>query len=88
MAAMIVPLEELLDYQHIKDSLRISESTTLVDTSGPRQRRGRVVAKRSYENSEEQFGRAAYLLWEVIRDIDKLQIYILMDPSKYVQNTV
>jgi hypothetical protein len=84
MAAMIAPLEELLDHQEIKDNLGISESTTPVDTSGLRQRRGRYVGKLSDENSQEQFDRVRYLLWEVIRDIDKLQIYILMGPPKYV----
>jgi hypothetical protein len=84
MAAMCAPLEELLNNQFIKNILGISESPTSVDVSGPRQRR-RVTP--SANTIRDEIG--AYSLFsQVGRDLDLLHIYFLMDPSKYVQNTV
>jgi hypothetical protein len=88
MAVMNAPVEELLvllNIQMTKSILRITESPTSVDTSGPRQRR---PVNLSGGTNFDDFKRIYSLFNQLGRDLDLLHIYFLMDPSKYVQNTV
>jgi hypothetical protein len=83
MAVMSAPLEELLNFQLVKNHLEVRASPG--DISGPRQRRGVNISTRIGDDVSTRT-KAFSLFNQVGRDLDLLQIYILMDPPRCVQN--
>jgi hypothetical protein len=82
MAAMNTPLEDLLSFQETKDVLEFSESRTSVASSGLRRRGGVNLFPKISKNWFRSLAKAESLFRQVIRDLDQLEIYILIDPSK------
>jgi transcription elongation factor GreA-like protein len=82
IAAMNTPLEDLLSFQETKNVLEFSESQTSVATSGLRRRSGVNLFPKISDHWFRSLARAESLFRQVIKDLDQLEIYILMDPSK------